>query len=171
MITYFNKIKNITPFRYRDWFISTPVMLFSLCCYFLFIHDPNPSQVTIKRILQEDWPIFLTIFLLNATMLFFGYLGEQGKLPQTTATVIGFVPFFAMFAIIWQNFVSSIFSKWLFAFFFVVWGLYGVASLQEYTTKNTAYNVLDLFSKNIINILLAVCLFYNYVPGLENVES
>jgi len=166
MLHNFSKIDNITPHRYYDWALSTPVMLFSLCSYFLYIRQPNPESMTAWGILLQGWPIFLLLFLLNATMLFFGYLGERGQLPQKTATLLGFIPFFALFSIIWQVFVESAFSKGLFAFFFFVWFLYGVASLFDYTTKNSAYNVLDLFSKNIINLVLAACLYFQYVPGL-----
>ena len=171
MVTCFQHIHNITPYRYRDWFLSTPVMLFSLCSYLLYIQSANPLQMRIVDVVQTEWPLFLLIGGLNATMLFFGYWGEKRQLPQTTATLLGFVPFFAMFGLIWNYYVSSMFSKWLVGFFIFFWGLYGLASLQDYTTKNVYYNVLDLFSKNIINVLLAVCLLYQYVPGAETKET
>jgi len=162
MVTCFKDIQNITPYRYYDWFLSTPVMLFSLCSYLLYIRSAAPVKLHIVDVVQTQWPLFLLIGGLNATMLFFGFLGEKKQLPQKTATLLGFVPFFAMFGLIWHYYVESTFSKGLVGFFVFFWGLYGVASLQDYNTKNAAYNILDLFSKNVINVLLALCLLF---PG------
>lgn len=75
MLRNFSKIDNITPHRYYDWALSTPVMLFSLCSYFIYIRSRNTQSITVWEILLQGWPVFLLIFLLNATMLFFGYLG------------------------------------------------------------------------------------------------
>ena len=37
MVLQFTKISNITPYRYWDWFITTPTMLFTLCIYMLYL--------------------------------------------------------------------------------------------------------------------------------------
>jgi hypothetical protein len=158
MITHFQSIKNITPYRYRDWFFSTPVMLFSLCVFFLYTQ--GTQSTTLSQIVEQYGSSFLLIFALNAAMLLAGYLGETGRIPSVWATALGFVPFFAFFALIWFQFVHSTVSAGIFAFFFFVWGLYGIASLQSYASKNVMYNVLDLFSKNVINIALAILLYF-----------
>jgi len=158
MITQFSSIRNITPFRYRDWFFSTPVMLFSLCVFFLYTQGSTATSSSLLGILETHGTTFLLLFVLNAAMLLAGYLGETGVLDNGIATALGFVPFFALFALIWFEFVASTMAAWIFAFFAGIWGLYGIASLQTYRTKNVMYNVLDLFSKNVINIALAVIL-------------
>ena len=37
LVLQFTKISNITPYRYWDWFITTPTMLFTLCIYMLYL--------------------------------------------------------------------------------------------------------------------------------------
>jgi hypothetical protein len=39
--------------------------------------------------------------------------------------------------------------------FVFFWSLYGVFSTMSYTTKNTGYNILDIFSKNFFGLFLA----------------
>ena len=43
----------------------------------------------------------------------------------------------------------------IFYWFVVVWGMYGVFAVMSYTIKNTGYNILDIFSKNVFGIFLA----------------
>jgi bacteriorhodopsin len=47
----------------------------------------------------------------------------------------------------------------LFFYFFVVWGLYGVAALAPHRLKNTGYNILDLFAKNFFGVYLVSLIF------------
>jgi bacteriorhodopsin len=39
---------------------------------------------------------------------------------------------------------------------FVVWSLYGVAAVFDFTTKNISYNILDLFAKNFYGLFLYI---------------
>jgi bacteriorhodopsin len=93
-------------------------------------------------------------------MLLFGYLGETGVLSIGLSTVLGFIPFFIMFYIIYQTFVIYIpEAKNIFLYFVCVWGLYGIAALMPYNIKNASYNILDLFAKNFFGLFLAYTIY------------
>jgi bacteriorhodopsin len=117
---------NITPKRYMDWVITTPIMLITLICYMIFLrtNDENsknietiqPMQETEKNekysvldmfnILRDNSYIIIVIVLLNAIMLLFGYLGEINVIPVTWAILIGFIPFVIYYYIIYVKFVK-----------------------------------------------------------------
>lgn len=172
MISNFAKIKNITKFRYYDWVISTPTMLFTYSMYLLIIKkiEENQKHNLIDSIYNEKYTL-LTIILLNWSMLFFGYMGELGKLSVNLSTFLGFIPFTMMFCIIYENYAkyTSVGIN-TFIYFVSVWSLYGVAALMSYEFKNIMYNILDLFAKNFFALFLAYILIYKYIP-LENQHS
>jgi hypothetical protein len=43
----------------------------------------------------------------------------------------------------------------VFYWFVFFWALYGVFAVTSYTTKNTGYNILDIFAKNFFGVFLA----------------
>ena len=145
-----NKIDwgDITKTRYMDWCITTPMMLLTLCVV-LGMHTKRPVHL----------PVFVCILFLNYLMLYTGYLGERGALDRTKATVLGFVPFFIMFAIIFFCFVYPKYVKSnyiLFSLYFVVWSMYGLVYLLDEITKNIALNMLDITAKCFIGLGLWV---------------
>jgi len=167
LVSHFHRIDNITKYRYWDWVITTPTMLISLSFYLLFLKNQQENKVieeSIYELILKNKSILLPIFLLNALMLFFGYLGEIRILPHMTATLLGFIPFFAYFFLIY-----TYFAKWtdqgktVFWVFFGIWSLYGIASLMNYRVKNIMYNILDLFAKNLFGIFLAVIIYMNHI--------
>ena len=98
------------------------------------------------------------IVVLNAAMLFFGFIGEIGLLNPYVSTALGFIPFALNFKHIKDTYLSSSkdnIKKWLFYWFVFFWSLYGVFALTSYTIKNTGYNILDIFAKNFFGIFLA----------------
>lgn len=132
--------------RYIDWCITTPLMLITLCLVL--------GENTIPRRVIH-FATILVIILLNYSMLFVGYLGETNILEKWTASALGFVPFFAMFFIIFYRFVgfgarSS--SLIIFGFYFIVWSMYGLVYLFNDESKNIAMNILDLISKCFIGL-------------------
>ena len=155
-LTYnFFKITNITPSRYYDWMFTTPTMLITLIAYFIFlkhkVSGKDTSNLTLGDILtKEMWPI-LTIVILNAAMLVFGYLGEINKMELKLSVFIGTIAFLAYFYIIHKHYVEDIKdvkeAQVMFYLFFGIWSLYGVAALLPYDWKNISYNILDLFAK------------------------
>lgn len=176
MIRNFANIKNITQYRYYDWVITTPSMLFTYCMYLIYLKTMTPSVESIGtissapdkleksflEIVQENTPVLVPIAILNTLMLLFGYLAEIGKISFEWGAVLGFLPFFAFFYLIYENYAKyTTIGQMTFVYFISVWGLYGVASLFSYKYKNIAYNVLDLFAKNFFGVFLAVVLLLN----------
>jgi bacteriorhodopsin len=186
---------NITSKRYMDWVITTPIMLITLTCYIIFlrttntnnknienmqnIHDASVSdleksqkQLDIFTILRENSGVILTIVLLNAAMLLFGYLGETNVIPISRAILIGFIPFAIYYYIIYDRFVKVNTQETtrtdttilkLFLYFVFFWSLYGIIGFLPYYIKNTLYNVIDLFSKNFFGLLLSYLIFVNSI--------
>ena len=162
LVLNLNTIKNITPVRYYDWVLTTPSMLFTFSIYLLYIKNREEGtldNVTVASLVKENANVLLSIVVLNTMMLAFGYWTELRSFSTTVGTALGFVPFFLMFYLIYDNFARhttlGIQTFWAFSF---VWALYGVAALLKYKVKNIMYNILDLFSKNFFGIFLAVTL-------------
>jgi hypothetical protein len=119
-------------------------------------------------------------------MLILGLSGELNKLDYKTAIILGFLPFIYYFKLIYDKYMikkvsddKNITEKVnddkiineklsddkirLFWFFAIVWTLYGVVAFLPYEQKNTAYNILDLFSKNLFGIFLVYILWSNRI--------
>jgi bacteriorhodopsin len=153
LVFSFTKSRNITPFRYLDWAITTPLMLITLSAY--LNHDG--SKTRLGDFLSKHKDSLVTIVLLNAAMLLFGLIGELGFLNKYLSTALGFIPFAINFKYIKDTFLntSDLTKNAVFYWFVVVWGMYGVFAVMPYTLKNTGYNILDLFSKNFFGLFLA----------------
>lgn len=139
---------DITKTRYIDWTISTPLMLYVLCIVLSSnIHQKIPLT------------LLLSVIALNYVMLYTGYLGEAKVLSRPVATGSGFAAFFAMFYIIYQQFIVPKYvyaNNFLFFFFVFFWGLYGLVYLLPETYKNISMNVLDCISKCFVGLGLWV---------------
>lgn len=153
MIRNFKKKDNITIFRYLDWMVTTPFMLFTLMAYL-----GGDTSKGVKEFFNENKEIVYQVVVLNFTMLLLGFYGERGLLPVKTSVYLGFIPFIVMFYLIYKNFIENKALDKLrtniFWYFVVVWGMYGIAALQPYEKKNAMYNILDLFAKNFFGIFL-----------------
>ena len=156
LIYYFSKVsRNITPVRYLDWAITTPLMLITLSAY--LNHDGNKVK-RLTDFLIDNTESIVKIVVLNAAMLLFGIIGEFGYLSVYTSTALGFIPFALNFKYIKDTFLPSSedeFKNAVFYWFVFFWSLYGVFALTSYTTKNTGYNILDIFAKNFFGLFLA----------------
>jgi hypothetical protein len=101
------------------------------------------------------------IVVLNSAMLLCGLLGEFGYFSAYTAAALGFIPFVLNFKYIKDTFLPSSETtenknkKAIFIWFVFFWSLYGVFSTMSYITKNTGYNILDIFAKNFFGLFLA----------------
>jgi bacteriorhodopsin len=160
LIYYFSKVnQNITPVRYLDWAITTPLMLITLSGF--LSHDDNkPSRLS--EFLSNNKGSIITIVLLNAAMLLFGLVGEFGYLNVYTSTALGFIPFALNFKYIKDTFLPSdkdMFKNAVFYWFVFFWALYGVFALMSYTVKNVGYNILDIFAKNVFGLFLAYIVY------------
>jgi bacteriorhodopsin len=137
---------DITKTRYIDWAITTPLMLLTLS-----LALSANTNVRIK------FSTIATVVVLNYLMLYIGYLGETKAIDRALADVMGFVPFTAMFYIIYVAYVKPkyVFVNYvLFGAFVVLWALYGVVYMFNENFKNIAMNILDLSAKCFIGLSL-----------------
>jgi len=86
-------------------------------------------------------------------MLLFGYLGEIKKMHKYLSLVLGFIFFIITFYFIYDKYVSPQ-TLWLFIAITFIWFLYGIAFILSYSKKNTMYNILDIFSKNVYSFFI-----------------
>ena len=156
LIFYFNKVsQNITPFRYLDWGITTPLMLITLSA---FLKHDGSTKDRLSDFLSKHKKSVVKIVVLNSAMLLCGLLGEFGYLSVYTAAALGFIPFVLNFKYIKDTFLGETLDKQkkaVFTWFVFFWSLYGVFSTMSYTIKNTGYNILDIFAKNFFGLFLA----------------
>lgn len=159
LFCYFGQVsRNITPFRYLDWSITTPIMLITLSG---FLNHKGTSAVRLGDFLSEHAGSIIKIVLLNAAMLLFGFVGEIGYLSPYVSTALGFIPFALNFKHIKDTFLPASASSSedinkhaLFYWFLFFWSLYGVFAVMSYSAKNTGYNILDIFAKNFFGLFL-----------------
>ena len=168
-------------YRYLDWMVTTPTMLISIL---LFIWYLQCDLLTLTNIGADDTKLLaiLTSILLNWAMLAMGYIYEakmksitwifDSLLGPDSGLYLGFIPFIGSYVPI---FVSVIAKSDPLAWFvsvltFLIWALYGVVAIM-YTRpgdagiKNTFYNLLDIVSKNIAGITVAIVTFmYRETP-------
>ena len=143
-----NKIKlnwkNISETRYVDWSITTPMMLLTLCLVLSY-----NSKTTIHL------SIMISILLLNYMMLILGYSGEMKYIDKTIANIIGFIPFFSMFFIIYLYYVKprpTRVNYIIFGIYLTIWSIYGIVYMFDEMTKNIIINILDLTAKCLVGI-------------------
>jgi len=160
LVYNYKEIPNVTPKRYADWFITTPIMLISLILYLIYLkYEENgldTSKLELFNLLTENSGVMSYVLYLDWLMLIFGYLGETKIINTLTGVLLGFIPFLIYFYIIYINYVRQTATGWkLCLYFFFFWSLYGVAAVLPYYLKNTFYNILDLFAKNFFGLFLS----------------
>jgi bacteriorhodopsin len=162
-------IKNITPYRYMDWFITTPIMLVTFIAYL-----DNNNYNNLLEYITNNKAIIIQLVLLNIFMLLFGLLGELKYIPYLSGILLGFIPFIYYFKIIYDKYIKKDISRGvsqdvsqdkrnLYWFFLIIWTLYGLAAFMPYILKNTIYNILDLFAKNGFGVFLVYILWSNRI--------
>lgn len=162
MVSNLSTIKNITPYRYADWFITTPAMLIALIAYL----DTKP-YTGLFDFISKNGSIILQIVILNLLMLLFGLFAELKYIPYTLGICLGFIPFAYYFKKIYDTYIrpdTSIDKIYLFWFFLISWSIYGFASFLPYLGKNILYNMLDVVSKNGFGLFLAYIIWSNRIP-------
>jgi bacteriorhodopsin len=155
-LSVFN-IATLTQSRYFDWFISTPVMLFTTSLFFVYENAKAAGTRT-----PESWRTFLAanvpqiaaIVVLNFLMLLFGYLAEIGVMNRMAAFWLGTLALIGSFSVIYINYVDSELTQILFTFLSIIWMSYGFAFLQGPVIKNLSYTVLDIVAKNFFGVYL-----------------
>jgi hypothetical protein len=164
---YFHSVAEATFYRYHDWAVTTPLMLFSMMVYYEYRNKPD-EEVTLESFWEEHWSDVLVVFGFNMVMLMFGYLYELNAIDIVTSQVLGFIGFAGSFWVIWDKFASkNPENYWLYGFMFVVWALYGVAAMFSSLWKNVSYNILDVIAKNFYGVLLSYLIYQkasNHAP-------
>ena len=163
LILFFNQLTGtITPVRYIDWTLTTPLMLITLMAYL------RGSTGRLTDFLSNNVGSIVTVCSLNALMLLSGFLGEIGLAPILVTTALGFIPFASYFGYIYETFVPAEdvdYKRSLFFWFVGFWMLYGLFALFSYTAKNVSYNILDLFAKNFFGVFLSVIIWTRSIPS------
>lgn len=170
---YKNHIKDavidVTKFRYYDWLLTTPMMLFSTMGFYKYLTYTDTEPLRLLTFFKENSPSILFILGMNTLMLLAGYLQEIGVVSLVTSTIVGFGALFTGFFRMYKEFVEFAPQQFIFFFVFFVWSLYGIAAMFENHWKNTSYNVLDIFSKNFYGLYLSAFIFRLSSPSIGNV--
>jgi hypothetical protein len=159
------RISDVTRFRYYDWVVTTPIMLFSTMAYFTYNNLYN-SESGEKPRDSSDFSIIewmkkhilpMSIVLgANLMMLIFGYLQEIDVISIMTSSVFGFLAFGVSFYELYRSFVGEhTINRVLFTIMVTLWGTYGFAAMLPSITKNISYNILDIFSTNFYGVYLS----------------
>jgi hypothetical protein len=167
LVNRYKVIKDITVYRYYDWFITTPTMLVIFVIFLCFINNrelATPYKQTSLSIIYEQRYILTGIILLNAVMLLLGYISERKLIWAPLAIIAGFIPFLMYFAIIYYQYaIYTEKGRTLFWILITIWGLYGVSAFFPYFMKNICYNILDVCSKNFFEFYLGYILYYGVI--------
>ena len=160
LVYSFSKLKhNVSVLRYYDWFLTTPTMLFTIIAFMIYTNQENRETEKKNNSVQEIFNNYkdsiIKILLLNAATLSFGVLGEKNKISRSNAFLSGSIAFIYSFYLIYKNFVDDLLlNKQVFWFNFILWAMYGIAYTFSYKNQNIAYNILDIFSKNLNGLLI-----------------
>lgn len=154
----FHSLSKIIQYRYYDWIITTPTMLITLMAFLGAREDKS-----LWNFVREHHKFITTVLSLNTFMLLFGLSGELGYISIKQSVTLGFVMLILYFGIIYNKFIYNRNvpkSKIrLFYYFFIIWSIYGVVALFPDGPKNIGYNILDLFAKNLLGVVLSVMLW------------
>jgi len=143
--------QNVSRLRYRGWSITTPIMLIVLT---IVLGMNTKTTVTNSMLLK--------IVGLDYVMLALGYLGEINMLDRITAMILGFLPFFAIFYILYYAFIKgkhNTFNALLYWVYFIIWSIYGIAYIFDERIKNVITNILDCIAKAFVALGIA----YKYI--------
>lgn len=146
--------------RYYDWLISTPLMLVSIFSYLLYEEqlEKNSAQpVRLSTIIKDYSESIIQIIISNFAMMSIGYLYEIGQIKRNVAFVYGFIFLLNTFSIIYKQAGSkSNRGKVVFLITFLLWSIYGIAFMMSTKIKNSIYNIVDLFSKNFLQVYITL---------------
>jgi bacteriorhodopsin len=151
-------LNSLTQARYYDWFLSTPIMLFTISLYFFyvnFIEEHDDKTIGLVDFAKNNSKQIFGFVLLNFLMLLFGFLGERGIMNKMLAFVLGTGALVGSFGIIYENYAKySEKTRNIFWIMFGLWSLYGIAFLMPQVAKNLGYTTLDIFAKNFFGLFL-----------------
>jgi hypothetical protein len=151
---HFNEVSHATSYRYHDWAVTTPIMLFTTMLYYDYNNVDTPPE-TIESFWNKYKKEILIVFGFNGMMLLYGYLYEISAIDLFTSIILGFVGLAGSFYIQYDAFAKhSLLNMPVFLFVTFIWSLYGVAAMFTPLWKNISYNIIDTISKNFYAIFL-----------------
>ena len=133
-------------------------MLVSTMGFLLYLRDP---ALGLMHVFASERIGALGVLLFNWLML--ALVRARARILQGGgALVAGTLCFIPSFGLLLFGYVrgSGMLGVTLFFVLYIVWGLYGVAATQDDVTKNVAYNLLDLVSKNAYGVLIFLYAMY-----------
>ena len=151
--------------RYIDWVLTTPTMLITL--FFLLIYYAHPC-LSLKELRNyHNFVLYLVLIVaFDWFMLSCGALYEcnaWGARRRWTGFVLIALGFACLFAAFWPHFdvLGRDFTRegiWTTVPTLLVWAVYGVVAFafDRPKTRNSWYNVLDVFSKNVAGLLVSI---------------
>ena len=156
IISSLKNLDKMTPRRYIDWSITTPIMLFSTIIFFKYNEVKNTDRpFTAFEFYDKNKDNVHKIFFYNAMMLLCGFLGEVGYIDKKIGIPVGFVFFYLSFELIYREYGSKTEeNKLLFTILTTLWSLYGFSAMLPVKPKNISYNMLDIFSKNFYGVFI-----------------
>lgn len=153
-----NDLNKMTPRRYIDWTITTPIMLFSTIIFFKYNELKENGQMTnftTYEFFQDNKENAIKIFIYNGLMLLCGFLGEIGVIDKRIGIPLGFAFFYKSFETIYTEYaVKTELGKQLFNILAGLWSLYGISAMLPLQQKNIAYNMLDIVAKNFYGLYI-----------------
>ena len=187
VLYYFGGMNIGVEYRYYDWVITTPTMLISILLFIWYLQCNNLTLRDVGSDLSKVAAMLVSL-CLNWFMLMIGYVYEARITSVTTwidsavspinGLYFGFVPFLGSYvpifisAFIHPNVIAIVVS----IVTFLIWLLYGVVAIW-YTTpegeawKNTFYNLLDIVSKNLAGITIAIVSLMYTSGSIDATES
>lgn len=157
--------------RYLDWFFSTPIMLISAIGFMYYeeiriaTSSDSETVLTLTTLWNDKFrSSIISVVVLNAVMLVLGFMVEIQRIPPIyliTAT-IAFIGYYIIMLIDVGTVSTATISLWF--YMFIVWGCYGIAATQPFGRKNISYNLLDILSKNVYGVFLAL-----YISTANNI--
>jgi bacteriorhodopsin len=153
-------LASMAPTRYKDWVVTTPLMLISAMLFYYYEQARQEGRDTtnsVHNFFQTHRSTIAIVVLANFLMIAFGYAGEVGWMSMGWSVVLGFAAFGVAFSTMWSRLASkSDMGERLFSFIAGVWALYGVAFMFPVAAKNIAYNGLDVVAKNFFGVFLSL---------------
>lgn len=171
---------DVTAYRYFDWVFTTPLMLISTAAFFSYVTGTSRGSNTnggngkkdldepakgkfisnLQEWISDNFTPITVIVIANFVMLLLGYLQEIGAVSLLYSTLFGFGAFAMAFYELYRTFVGGQpVNQIIYWIMFVLWGLYGFAAMLTPISKNLAYNILDIFSKNFYGLFLSYVLY------------
>jgi len=144
--------EGVNKLRYLDWSITTPLMLISLSLL-----------LSMNSGIKISTPFIVTIVVLDWLMLWAGYLGETHQINRPMADIVGFVPFFVIFYMLYRTFINgkSKANIILYGVYFCIWIMYGILYMFNEKIMNTYFNILDAIAKAFVAIGISLHLIIN----------